>query len=638
LADRQQQDPEQPSAVGSNDPRLGANVVPGGTRFAVWAPKAGRVDVRIEAGGGPTDHRLAPEDDDGLFAGVVPDVGTGARYRFRLDGGEAYPDPWSRFQPEGVHGPSEVVDPSAFDWNDAAWPGLTTDGLVVYELHVGTYTPEGTFAALAGQLPELKRLGVTAIELMPVADFPGRWNWGYDGVALFAPSRAYGRPDDLRRLVDAAHREGLGVILDVVYNHLGPDGNYLGVYSDDYFTGRHATPWGDAVNYDGPNSRRVRDLVLANARSWVEEYHVDGLRLDATHAIVDDSPRHLLAALSGELRAAAPKPIVLIAEDERNDVRLVRPVAEDGFGLDAVWADDFHHELRVALTGQRDSYFSSYEGTTVGLARSIEQGFLYQGQTQPHTGKPRGTRVTAEPASAFVFCIENHDQVGNRAFGERLEHLVDPASYAVASTLLLLAPETPMLWMGQEFAASSPFLYFTDHNPELGKLVTEGRRREFAGFTAFLDPDARARIPDPQAEATFRDSKLDLSERERHAGVYRLYQDLLALRRDDPVLQTGDRGRLQAVGLGSRSIAVHRWRGDDHRLLLANLGDATDVDLRQGGFGGETSSLAWTVLLSTADRRYSGSGPEVEVEEREGAPGRVQLPERTAVLLAAIDR
>ena len=612
--------------------RLGANLVAGGARFAVWAPKARSVAVRIEGPDGPTDRPLAPEGGDGLFAGVVPGVTAGARYRFALDGGDAFPDPWSRFQPEGVHGPSEVVDPAAFAWGDADWTGPTTDGLVIYELHVGAFTPEGTFAAVIDQLPELKRLGVSAIELMPVGDFPGRWNWGYDGVALFAPSRAYGRPDDLRRLVDAAHREGLGVILDVVYNHLGPDGNYLGVYSDDYFTDRHATPWGDAVNYDGPNSRRVRDLVVANARSWVEEFHVDGLRLDATHAIVDDSTTHLLDELTEAVRAAAaPKPVVLIAEDERNDVRLVHPVAEGGFGLDAVWADDFHHVLRVALTGQREGYFANYEGTTVGLARVIEQGFLYQGQIEPHAGRPRGTRVTGEPASAFVFCIENHDQVGNRAFGERLEHLVDPGSYAVASALLLMAPETPLLWMGQEFAASSPFRFFTDHNPELGKLVTEGRRREFAGFAAFQDPDARERIPDPQAEATFLASKLDFSEREAHAGVYLLYRDLLALRRDDPVLRVADRANLRATGAAERVVAVHRWRGDEHRLLLGNLGDATAVRLA-ALFPGARPVPAWKVLLSTADKRYDGGGEEIGLEA-DGASWTVRLPARAAVLL-----
>ena len=623
----------QPDAATS--PTLGATVLPNGVRFAVWAPKAKRVDVRIAREDGPADHPLTRQED-GLHAGFVPGIGAGARYRYRLDGGEAYPDPWSRFQPEGVHGPSEAIDPTTYSWGDTAWPGLTTDGLVIYELHVGAYTPAGTFAALVDQLPELKRLGVTAIELMPVADFPGRWNWGYDGVALFAPSRAYGRPDDLRRLVDAAHQAGLGVILDVVYNHLGPDGNYLGVYSDDYFTDRHATPWGDAVNYDGPDSRRVRDFVIGNARSWIEEFHVDGLRLDATHAIVDDSPRHLLAELGEQARAASRTPIVLIAEDERNDVRLVRPVEEGGYGLDAVWADDFHHEVRVALTGQREGYFSNFEGTAAGIARVIEEGFLYQGQIEPHGGHPRGTKVTTEPAGAFVFCVENHDQVGNRALGERLEHLIAPGSFAVASALLLFAPETPLLWMGQEFAASSPFLFFTDHTPELGRLVTEGRRNEFAWFAGFRDDRSRDRIPDPQDEATFRSSKLDLSERETHAGVYRLYQDLLALRRGDPVLHGQDRTRIRATAIGERVVAVHRWRGTDHRLLLANLGDSADIDLDEAISSGGRPNGEWRVILSTADRRYGGSGEEVGLE-REDARWRAALPAKTAVLLGVTE-
>ena len=438
-------------------------------------------------------------------------MAAGSRYTYRLDRGQSYPDPASRFQPEGVHGPSEVDRPAGVSWSDETWPGLTIDDLIVYELHVGAYTPQGTFAALIDQLPELCRLGVTAIELMPVADFPGRWNWGYDGVDWWAPSRAYGRPEDLRRLVDEAHRHGLGVILDVVYNHFGPDGAYWRAFSEDYFTDRHQTPWGDAINYDGANSRWVRELVVQNARTGCA----------STTSTVSGWTPPMPSSTTARRTSWPTSPIacerqprrgrcVLIAEDERNDVRLIRPREEGGYGLDAVWADDFHHAVRVFLTGERESYYANYAGSTEEIAQGIAGGFIYQGQVSPRTGEPRGTRVTDEPGSAFVFCTQNHDQVGNRPFGERLNHQIDAGRYAAATALLLFAPETPMLFMGQEFAASTPFLFFTDFDPELGRLVTEGRRAEFAAFRAFADPDMRDAIPDPQAEATFLASKLDL--------------------------------------------------------------------------------------------------------------------------------
>ena len=504
--------------------------------------------------------------------------------------------------------------------------------MIVYELHVGAYTPEGTFSALIDQLPELSRLGVTAIELMPVADFPGRWNWGYDGVDWWAPSRAYGRPEDLRRLVDEAHRHGLGVILDVVYNHFGPDGAYWRAFSEDYFTDRHKTPWGDAINYDGANSQWVRELVLQNASHWVREYHIDGLRLDATHAIVDDSPTHLLADLADRVRAtAAPRQVVLIAEDERNDVRLIRPREEGGYGLDAVWADDFHHAVRVFLTGERESYYANYAGSTEEIAQGIAGGFIFQGQDSPRTGEPRGTRVTDEPGSAFVFCTQNHDQVGNRPFGERLDHQIDAGRNVVATALLLFAPETPMLFMGQEFAASTPFLFFTDFDPELGRLVTEGRRAEFAAFRAFADPDMRGSIPDPQAEATFLASKLDLAERRTNAPIYRLYQELLALRRGDPVLSSGDRAATRAFAVGAQIVGVHRWLGTEHRVLVANFGAAASLPLVDTPELEAMAGADWQLLLSTADERFGGSGREAGLcgGERDR---RLRVPARSAAI------
>jgi maltooligosyltrehalose trehalohydrolase len=586
---------------------LGASVVDGGVQFRVWAPNARRVEVQIERRDGPTRHSLITEPE-GYFMTIVPGLGTGTRYRYRLDGGDPFPDPCSRFQPDGPHGASMVVDPSAYQWQDAGWHGVGPDGLVIYELHVGTYTAEGTFDAVIAHLPELKDLGVTALEIMPIAEFPGRRNWGYDGVDLYAPSSAYGGPDALRRLVDTAHGLGLGVLLDAVYNHFGPDGNYLRVYADDYFTDRHATPWGDAINYDGPNSGPVRHFVLQNVRYWLEEYHLDGLRLDATHAIVDTSTPHLLAQIAAVVHSLPDRQAVVIAEDHRNLVQEIRAAATGGFGLDGVWADDFHHALRTYLTGEHEAYYANYSGRLEDVATAIESGFLYQGQTRPATGEKRGTRVTDEPARAFVFCTENHDQVGNRAHGERLSHLIDRERYLVASGVLLFVPETILLFQGQEYAATAPFQFFTDHPPELGRLVTEGRRKEFAGFAVFADPEKQARIPDPQDVQTHRRSMPDHGQRNDHADVYNLYRDLLAMRRDDPVLRHQDRQATRARALAPDVLAICRWHEGQERVLLANFGaEAADVSAPAAGAVGIVESEGWRVVWSTPNTAQPAS-------------------------------
>lgn len=611
---------------------LGATVQPGGVHFAVWAPKAEQVEVELVTPAGLSWHRLG-RSPDGLHAGVVTGIGAGAHYRYRLDGQARYPDPWSRYQPEGPHGPSEVVDPAVFHWTDGDWRGIGRDGLSLYEVHVGTYTLDGTFAALTRELEEIRRLGVGAIELMPIAEFPGQRNWGYDGVDLFAPCHVYGTPSDLRRLVDRAHQIGLAVILDVVYNHLGPDGNYLRAFSDDYFSQRHATPWGEAINFDGPHARWVRDFVIANACYWVREFHVDGFRLDATDQIKDDSPVHILAELAKAARAATDRSIVLIAEDAENNVTLVRPRRKGGFGLDAAWADDFHHELRVYLTGVRESYYGDYPGTLKRVARAIEEGCPFQGEPAPATGERKGSRVTDDPASAFVFCIQNHDQVGNRPFGERLHHEIDRGRYAVASAVLLFAPETPLLFMGQEFAASTPFLFFTDHHAELGRLITKGRRKEFSGFRAFTEPELRESIPDPQAESTFLASKLRLEERSSHAGIYRLYQALLRLRQADLVLAVQDRQRTHTQAIGVHLLVVYRWHEGEHRLLLANFGAATRLPIVDLPVPAALHGRPWRLLLSTADRRFGGSGERSRLDGRR-AERWLSLPARSATIFA----
>ncbi len=619
---------------GSWQPRSGANVVAEGVAFAVWAPNATHVDVELYDAAGFATHHLLRADGDGRFVGTLPEAGAGSRYKYRLDGESSFPDPYSRFQPEGVHGPSEVIDPSTFAWTDAGWSGISAEGLVVYELHVGTMTTAGTFNALIEQLPELKRLGVTAIELMPVAQSPGRWNWGYDGVDLFAPSNVYGRPDDLRRLVDAAHAAGLGVMLDVVYNHLGPEGNYLGAYADQYASDRHQTAWGAGLNWDGPGCEWVRALAVDNACHWITEYHVDGLRLDATHALLDDSPVHIVQELTETARAVAgSRRIVVVAEDERHEVSRIRAISDGGEGLDGVWADDFHHEVRVLLTGARENYYADYEGTTTAIARTIEEGFGYQGQVAPTTGEPRGSAVTDEPASAFIFCIQNHDQVGNRPFGDRLHHEINADRYATASALMLFAPEPPLLFMGQEFAASTPFLYFTDHPEELGKLVTEGRRNEFAGFRAFHDEALRETIPDPQAPSTFFGSKLRLDERWTNSGIYLLYQTMLALRREDEVLATGDRTHTRAAGLTAQIVAVHRWWGAEHRLLLANFGSAVDLHPNKDEFLQRLPPRGWHLELATSQRRFGGPGERPTLHGT-GAARTLHLPARMAAIWA----
>ncbi|MGQ0644130.1 MAG: malto-oligosyltrehalose trehalohydrolase [Elusimicrobiota bacterium] len=646
-----------PAAAPLLRPSLGARPEAAGARFRVWAPEAARVEAVFEDG--RPDLPLE-KDEEGYFQGLAPGLKAGGLYRYRVDGQGPFPDPASRFQPQGVHGPSRVEDPDLFNWTDEEWRGLPFEALVFYELHVGTFTPKGTFAAAAERLPYLKELGVTAVELMPAADFPGDRNWGYDGVSLFAPARCYGEPDDLRLLVDKAHGLGLAVFLDAVYNHLGPDGNYLGVYSPHYFTDRHQSPWGAGVNLDGPSSGHARSFFIENALRWIHEYHFDGLRLDATHALTDDGPRHFLAELSAaardSLRAEVSsalssgggrevsgssgaqaggneqplRRVHLVAEDHRNLARLAKPETAGGYGLDAVWADDFHHVMRRLLAGDSDGYFQDFQGTTQELADTLNQGWLYCGRHAPHFGGPRGTPPDGLPARAFVIALQNHDQVGNRALGERLHHQIEPAAWRAASALLLFAPRTPLLFMGQEWAASSPFQYFTDHNAELGRLVTEGRRREFKDFAAFADPAAREKIPDPQALSTFEASRLRWEERGRepHASVLRLYQALLRLRAGEPALRDASPGSFRAEALDETTILLRKNTPGGYPLALV-------VRLKGAGAASfPAEGKNWSVLLTTEDPPFS---PDPAPPAVETAAGRVAIRFRrpSAVVLKA---
>ena len=546
------------------NPSLGALVEDDGTTFRLWSTAHTRCALRLYDRHG---HALRTEPmaakGDGVFELHLEGVGEGARYRFLLDDNEVN-DPYARFLPEGIHGPAMVVRSNHRWTHDHVVRPLREH--VIYELHVGTFTAEGTYVAATKRLRELVELGVTALELLPVATYGGRHGWGYDGVAHYAPHPTYGSPDELRAFVDAAHGAGLSVFLAVVYNHFGPAGNVIGQYSPDYFTDEVENVWGQAPDFRQPWMRRY---VLDNVRMWIDEYRFDGLRWDAVHAIVDPSERNIVREAIDLARSVLPGAIMM-AEDDRNDPMLV-----DTLGFDAVWADDFHHAVHVTLTGERDGYYACYEPGAASIARAIERGWLYEGQPYPTHGKPRGKQAPSLPAEAFIYCLQNHDQIGNRAFGDRLSAVVSPEAYRAATTLLLFLPMTPLLYQGEEWGASTPFLYFTDHDEELGKLVSKGRREEFKRFRAFADPDVRARIPDPQAASTVEASRLRWDERTTspHAETLALHQALLRLRRTDPVLARSGREGLSAEAHGD--VLVVRRRGDGgERVLVANFSAA----------------------------------------------------------------
>ena len=580
-----------------------------GTQFRVWAPAARQVEVVFEGGAPLAPVPLQPERD-GYFSGFVPQAGPGARYRFRLDGDEAFPDPASRWQPEGPHGPSEVVELDAFAWTDQAWPGLSARGQVLYELHVGTFTPEGTYDAAARHLPSLKDLGITAIELMPVNEFNGPFGWGYDGVNLFAPTRLYGTPDDLRRFIDRAHALGLGVILDVVYNHFGPSGNYLTRFSPHYLSARYSNEWGDAVNFDGEHSAPVREFFASNAAYWIREFHFDGLRIDATQCLYDAGPTHIVAEIAQVARAAAaPRGIYLTGENEPQHARLVRPVERGGGGLDALWNDDFHHSATVAATGACDAYYSETRGTPQEFVSAAKYGFLYQGQYYAWQKKRRGAPALDLPGHAFVQFLQNHDQVANSARGQRLHELTSPGRLRALTALLLLLPATPLLFQGQEFAASAPFLYFAQHGRELDALVRTGRQEFLRQFPPIASADGGKLLAAPAEEETFRRCKLDHAERDRHAHVVALHRDLLRLRREDPVFAAQDNRRLDGAVLGPEAFLLRYFgaAGDD-RLVLVNLGATLPLVPMPEPLLAPPAGCRWKLLWHSEDPRYRGNG------------------------------
>jgi maltooligosyltrehalose trehalohydrolase len=538
-----------------------------GVTYRVWALGRKKVVAHIEKPDGDR-YTLALEEakGSGYFYGVDPRGKAGDLYQLAIDGNPPIPDFISHFQPHGVRGPSMVVDASRYSWKAVNWTRPAWNGQVIYECHIGTFTKGGTFRAAIEKLDYLLSLGITALEIMPVAEFPGKRNWGYDGVLLFSPSHSYGTPDDFRALIDACHLRGLAVILDVVYNHLGPEGNFSHQYSDFFFHQGKGNPWGQNFNLDGPNAEAVRAILRQNARYWLDEFRIDGFRMDATHAIHDESPVHLLAEIAEIVHLRGG---FIIAEDDRNERAVLDPRASKGWGFNAVWADDFHHAVRVSQTGEQEHFLSMFEGTAGEIARILRRGWLYTGQFSKFLKKNRGTPADEFPPQSFVYCVSNHDQVGNRWQGTRLHAGIDPAGYRALSLFLCLAPCTPLLFMGQEWAASAPFHYFTDMSGELGKKIMEGRGREFVDMGFVKDPGELEQMSNPQAEQTFLDSKLDWSEQKKdgHAAVLALYKAGLKLRRDlfggeNPPrhhwqVESDDNSVTLRYRLKQRRIAVH---------------------------------------------------------------------------------
>ena len=580
-----------------------------GTHFRVWASAARGVDVVFEGEGAPAPVPLQHEGD-GYFSAWVTEAGAGVRYRLRLDGGEALPDPASRWQPEGPHGPSEVVAPDAYAWTDGDWRGVTPHGQVLYELHVGTFTPEGTYAAAERHLPFLQDLGITVIELMPVNEFNGPFGWGYDGVNLFAPTHLYGTPDALRHVVDRAHALGLGVILDVVYNHFGPSGNFITRVSQHDPSKRYENEGGEAINFDGEHSAPVREFFAANAAYWIDEFHFDGLRLDATQCLFDASPVHIAAEIAQRARAAAPgRGIYLCAENEPQHAGLVRPPEDGGCGIDALWNDDFHHSAIVAATGACEAYYTQTRGTPQELVSAVKWGFLYQGQYYAWQKKRRGQLALDLPATAFVQFLQNHDQVANSARGQRLHEQTSPGRLRALTALLLLAPATPLLFMGQEFAASARFLYFAAHGDELDRLIREGRQEFMTQFPNIASADGGKLLAPPAEEETFRRCKLDHDERSRNAHVVRLHRDLLRLRRADAVFSLQDSQRVHGAVLGSEAFLLRFvGRQDDDRLLLVNLGATLPLLPMPEPLLAPPAGCRWKLLWHSEHPDYGGCG------------------------------
>jgi maltooligosyltrehalose trehalohydrolase len=619
---------------------VGAEVLRGGgVNFRVWAPKRRTVQAVVFDDVSDREPNATIElarEANGYFSGTAAEATPGMRYGFRLDGDtRIMPDPAARFQPLGPLGLSQIVDPHGFGWTDADWKGVSIEGQVIYEMHIGAFTPEGTWEAACARLPDLAATGMTVVELMPVADFPGSFGWGYDGVCQFAPMRLYGPPDEFRRFVDRAHAFRMGVLLDVVYNHFGTFECSVSDYSDDYYSTRYENEWGAPINFDGDNSIPVREFFIANARYWIEEFHLDGFRFDATQSIYDASQRHILEELQSNAReAASPRSIIIIAENEPQDVRVVRPADAGGFGFDALCNDDFHHSARVRLTGLTEAYYSDYFGSVGELCSAIKESFLYQGQVSRHQGKRRGTSTRGLPATTFVHFLQNHDQIANTGNGTRIHTLTSPGRLRAMTALWLLSPQTPMFFQGQEFSSSRPFLYFCDVQGEDGRKVAAGRDNFLAQFPSLDTAEARKGRPLPSDRATFERCKLDWAEREQNRHSLALHRDLLRLRADDPIFRRQRSDLLEAAALNSDCLAV-RYFDDAHddRLVLVNFGRQFLYSPSPLPALASPAGYYWELLWSSESVQYGGSGtPRVETADGWRVPPEAAVVLRTQLL------
>ena len=612
---------------------VGAEVLRGGgVSFRVWAPKRKSVQVVLshDPGGQKAvlsldlDPERGPsENDSGYYSAIVGEAAAGMYYGFRLDRDSSLiPDPASRFQPTGPEGLSQIVDPRNFTWSDAGWKGITIGGQVLYEIHVGTLTKEGTWSAATARLEEIAASGMTVVEVMPLADFPGTFGWGYDGVCLFAPTRLYGEPDDFRRFVNRAHTLGLGVILDVVYNHFGNIGCTIAEFADDYFSRHHKNEWGSPVNFDDENSGPVREFFLANVRYWIDEFHLDGFRFDATQQIFDDSESHILTEMAREARnAAGDRKVILLAENEPQDVRIVRSLEKGGYGFDAMCNDDFHHAARVRLTGLTEAYYEDYAGSIDELRSAVRGGFLYQGQISQHQGKRRGSPARGVPGTAFIHFLQNHDQVANSGTGLRIHELTSPGRLRAMTALWLLSPETPMFFQGQEFAASSPFYYFADFSGKDAKAVAQGRLDFLSQFPSLNTEEIRKSLPDPANRSTFERSTLEWADREKHRPIHELHSDLLKLRREDPVFRCQRADRIEGAALNEDCLVL-RYFGDDagneasERMVLVNFGRQFCYSPSPEPLLAPPAGCEWAPLWTSEAVRYgAASTPEVEADD-----------------------
>ncbi|HVT05331.1 MAG TPA: malto-oligosyltrehalose trehalohydrolase [Thermoanaerobaculia bacterium] len=613
---------------------VGAEVQPTGVHFRLWAPSAKRVELVIGAGPGKTIP-LEP-DGEGYLDVFVENVGAGAQYGFRIDGDQKLiPDPASRYQPQGPHEYSEVIDPARFSWTDGQWEGLAEDtAKIIYELHIGTLTGEGTWKSAAEKLSWFRSMGINMLEIMPIAEFPGEFGWGYDGVDLWAPSHLYGKPDDFRAFVDRAHAEGIAVILDVVYNHLGPDGNYLRLFSNAYFTDRYPNDWGDSINFDGEGSAGTREFFTDNAGYWIHEFHLDGLRLDATQSIIDLSGDHILAAITKRARAAAgSRRIFIVAENEPQEAKLFEPLSDGGYDIDAMWNDDFHHSAIVALTGRHEAYYTDYFGRPQEFISAAKHGFLFQGQWYRWQKASRGTISLGFPGPNFVWFLENHDQVANTFDGARLSIRTSPAMLRAMTGLLFLGPALPMLFQGQEFGSTRKFLYFAHHGGDLGAAIQKGRHSFLEQFDSLATREVQAALPDALSEDTFRRSQLDWSEAESHQEAVTLHRDLISLRQK--LWRSGTlQAQVDGAVLSEYSFLLrYLTENGEDRLLIVNLGSDLSLSPAPEPLIAPPRGKEWAVEWSSESTAYGGGG-----SPRFRPDATWTIPARTSVLYTPIEK